>query len=142
MGLLSKGDRVTVGVIAARGEGERTREYLRRFVDRLGLSGVRSGALAGAAVVDGDLDGYRRSVERNLVPSMRAGYRLLEVFSRRPDVFHALLATPPGWRMFVRFCQGRASFEETLTRAPVRAGLALLDRLPPARQVRRRVAVG
>ncbi|MFG1951785.1 geranylgeranyl reductase family protein [Micromonospora sp. NPDC048830] len=183
-----KGDRLTVGVIAARGEGERTREYLRRFVDRLGLSGVsaehdsghltrcraddaplrhgrvlvagdaagllepwsregisyalRSGALAGAAVVDGDLDGYRRSVERDLVPSMRAGYRLLDVFSRRPDVFHALLATPPGWRMFVRFCQGLTSFEETLTRAPVRAGLALLDRLPSARQTRRRAAAG
>ncbi|MEO3776981.1 geranylgeranyl reductase family protein [Micromonospora sp. B11E3] len=183
-----KGDRLTVGVIAARGEGERTREYLRRFVDRLGLSGVsaehdsghltrcraddaplrhgrvlvagdaagllepwsregisyalRSGALAGAAVVDGDLDGYQRSVERDLVPPMRAGYRLLDVFSRRPDVFHALLATPPGWRMFVRFCQGLTSFEETLTRAPVRAGLALLDRLPSARQTRRRAAAG
>ncbi|NBE79676.1 geranylgeranyl reductase family protein [Micromonospora rubida] len=177
-----KGDRLTVGVIAGRGEGERTREYLRDFVDRLGLSGVnpehdsghltrcraddsplrhgrvlvtgdaagllepwsregisyalRSGALAGAAVVEGDLDGYSRAVDRDLVPSMRAGHRLLEVFSHRPDVFHALLATPPGWRMFVRFCQGRASFDETLNRAPVRAALALLDRLPPARQVR------
>jgi geranylgeranyl reductase family protein len=174
-----KGDRLTVGVIAGRGAGERTREYLRDFVARLGLSGVtpehdsghltrcraddsplrhgrvlvagdaagllepwsregisyalRSGALAGAAVVDGDLDGYRRAVERDLLPSMRAGYRLLEVFSRRPDVFHALLASPPGWRAFVRFCQGRASFEEMLTRAPVRAALALLDRLPAAR---------
>ncbi|MEN3615479.1 geranylgeranyl reductase family protein [Plantactinospora sp. ZYX-F-223] len=35
-----KGDRLTVGVIAARGEGERTRRYLRRFVERLGLSGL------------------------------------------------------------------------------------------------------
>ncbi|WP_433341806.1 geranylgeranyl reductase family protein [Micromonospora sp. CA-111912] len=176
-----KGDRLTVGVIAARGEGERTREYLRDFVDRLGLSGVtpehdsghltrcreddsplrhgrvlvtgdaagllepwsregisyalRSGALAGAAVAEGDLDGYQRGVERDLVGSMRAGHRLLDVFSRRPDVFHALLATPAGWRMFVRFCQGRASFDETLNRVPVRAALALLDRLPPARRV-------
>ncbi|WP_446214412.1 geranylgeranyl reductase family protein [Micromonospora sp. IBSANI012] len=175
-----KGSSLTVGVIAARGEGERTREYLRRFVDRLGLSGVaaehdsghltrcraegsplrhgrvlvagdaagllepwsregisyalRSGALAGAAVAAGDLAGYERDVTEQLVPSMRAGYRLLEVFERRPDVFHALLATPAGWGMFVRFCQGRASFDQTLTRAPVRAGLALLDRLPPVRQ--------
>ncbi|MDH6465493.1 geranylgeranyl reductase family protein [Micromonospora sp. A200] len=175
-----KGSSLTVGVIAARGEGERTREYLRRFVDRLGLSGVaaehdsghltrcraegsplrhgrvlvagdaagllepwsregisyalRSGALAGAAVAAGDLAGYERDVTEQLVPSMRAGHRLLEVFERRPDVFHALLATPAGWGMFVRFCQGRASFDETLTRAPVRAGLALLDRLPPVRQ--------
>jgi geranylgeranyl reductase family protein len=35
-----KGDVLTVGVIAGRGEGERTRAYLRRFVDRLGLSGI------------------------------------------------------------------------------------------------------
>ncbi|MGC4808284.1 geranylgeranyl reductase family protein [Micromonospora sp. DT233] len=177
-----KGDSLTVGVIAGRGAGERTREYLRDFVDRLGLAGVtpqhdsghltrcraddsplrhgrvlvagdaagllepwsregisyalRSGALAGAAVAAGDLDGYPRGVDRDLVPSMRAGHRLLEVFSRRPDVFHALLATPAGWGMFVRFCQGRASFEQTLDRAPVRAALALLDRLPPARQLR------
>ncbi|MCM0673941.1 geranylgeranyl reductase family protein [Micromonospora phytophila] len=175
-----KGDLLTVGVIAARGEGERTREYLRAFVDRLGLAGVepthdsghltrcreddsplrrgrvlvagdaagllepwsregisyalRSGELAGAAVAAGDLAGYERAVRRDLVPSMRAGHRLLDVFCRRPDVFHALLATPPGWRMFARFCQGRASFDETLTRAPVRAALALLDRLPASRR--------
>ncbi|SCG71936.1 geranylgeranyl reductase family protein [Micromonospora halophytica] len=175
-----KGASLTVGVIAGRGEGEATREYLRRFVDRLGLSEVepehdsghltrcraddsplrrgrvllagdaagllepwsregisyalRSGALAGEAVVAGDLDRYERDVRERLVPSMRAGHRLLEVFERRPDVFHALLATPAGWSMFVGFCQGRASFDRTLTRAPVRAGLALLDRLPPVRR--------
>jgi geranylgeranyl reductase family protein len=33
-----KGDRLTVGVIAARGEGERTRRYLRDFTARLGLA--------------------------------------------------------------------------------------------------------
>ncbi|WP_433309748.1 geranylgeranyl reductase family protein [Micromonospora chersina] len=174
-----KGDRLTVGVIAARGEGERTRAYLRDFVDRLGLSGVtpehdsghltrcraedsplrrgrvlvagdaagllepwsregisfalRSGRLAGEAVAGGDLDAYEREVRLRLVPEMRAGHRLLEVFARRPEVFHALLATPPGWRMFVRFCLGQASFERTLARRPVRAGLALLDRLPARR---------
>ena len=32
-----KGDRLTVGVIAARGNGDATREYLREFVDRLRL---------------------------------------------------------------------------------------------------------
>ncbi|SCL32448.1 geranylgeranyl reductase family [Micromonospora rhizosphaerae] len=172
-----KGDRLTVGVIAARGEGERTRAYLGAFVDRLGLSGLspehdsghltrcraedsplrrgrvlvagdaagllepwsregisyalRSGRLAGTAVAEGVLDGYERAVRQQLVPSMSAGHRLLEVFERRPDVFHALLATPPGWRMFVGFCQGRAGFEQTLNRRPVRAALALLDRLPP-----------
>ncbi len=34
-----KGDRLTVGVIAARGQGEATRQYLREFTGRLGLSG-------------------------------------------------------------------------------------------------------
>ena len=34
-----KGDRLTVGVIAARGHGERTRQYLRDFTRRLGLAG-------------------------------------------------------------------------------------------------------
>ena len=170
-----KGDRLTVGVIAARGAGEGTREYLRRFVDRLGLTGLpaehdsghltrcraedsplrngrvlvvgdaagllepwsregisfalRSGELAGAAVASGDLAGYERAVAERLLPEMRAGFRLLDVFTRRPDVFHALLATPPGWRMFVQFCQGRASFDEMLRRRPIRAALAVLDRL-------------
>ena len=171
-----KGDRLTVGVISARGDGDRTRAYLRDFTDRLGLSGVtpehdsghltrcrtgdsplrhgrvlvagdaagllepwsregisyalRSGRLAGEAVAAGDLDAYAREVDRRLVPEMRAGHRLLETFERRPDVFHAMLASPPGWRMFGRFCPGRASFAEMLDRRPVRAGLALLDRLP------------
>ena len=34
-----KGDRLTVGVIAARGQGDATKAYLREFVDRLGLGG-------------------------------------------------------------------------------------------------------
>ncbi|MFC0007670.1 geranylgeranyl reductase family protein [Micromonospora siamensis] len=174
-----KRDRLTVGVIAARGQGERTRAYLRDFVDRLGLSGLtpehdsghltrcreadsplrrgrvlvvgdaagllepwsregisyalRSGRLAGEAVAADDPDAYEREVRRRLVPEMRAGHRLLEVFERRPEVFHGLLATPAGWRMFVRFCQGRASFADTLSRRPVRAALSLLDRLPARR---------
>ncbi|WP_431936867.1 geranylgeranyl reductase family protein [Micromonospora sp. RP3T] len=174
-----KGDRLTVGVISARGDGERTRAYLRDFVARLGLSGIapehdsghltrcraddsplrhgrvlvvgdaagllepwsregisyalRSGRLAGAAVARGDLDAYPREVSRLLTPEMRAGHRLLDAFERRPDVFHAMLATPLGWRMFVRFCQGRTGFAEALDRRPVRAGLALIDRLPPVR---------
>ncbi|TCC00232.1 geranylgeranyl reductase family protein [Micromonospora zingiberis] len=174
-----KGDRLTVGVIAGRGEGERTREYLRRFVDRLGLSGLppahdsghltrcraddsplrrgrvlvagdaagllepwtregisyalRSGELAGEAVADGDLAGYERAVERRLVPAMRAGYRLLDVFSRRPELFHAAVATPPGWRAFTRFCLGRADFGQLVERMPVRTALALAARLPSPR---------
>jgi geranylgeranyl reductase family protein len=37
-----KGDRLTVGVIAARGQGAATKEYLREFVDRLGLAGFEA----------------------------------------------------------------------------------------------------
>ena len=36
--LFPKGDRLTVGVIAARGQGERTRQYLHDFTGRLGLA--------------------------------------------------------------------------------------------------------
>ncbi|GAA0799677.1 geranylgeranyl reductase family protein [Spirilliplanes yamanashiensis] len=35
-----KGDRLTVGVIAARGQGAATRAYLTAFVERLGLAGI------------------------------------------------------------------------------------------------------
>jgi len=37
-----KGDRLTVGVIAARGQGEATKAYLREFTGRLGLSGYEA----------------------------------------------------------------------------------------------------
>jgi geranylgeranyl reductase family protein len=37
-----KGDRLTVGVIAARGQGDATKAYLREFTDRLGLSGYET----------------------------------------------------------------------------------------------------
>jgi geranylgeranyl reductase family protein len=167
-----KGDELTVGVIAARGEADATRRYLHAFLDRLGLTGIvprhdsghltrcraedsplrrgrvlvagdaagllepwsregisfalRSGALAGTAAAHGDLDGYVSAVHRQLAPPMQAGRRLLAVFSRHPAVFHALLATPPGWRMFARFCRGDASFDKALTRRTVRLALALL----------------
>ena len=37
-----KGDRLTVGVIAARGQGDATKAYLREFVGRLGLAGYET----------------------------------------------------------------------------------------------------
>jgi flavin-dependent dehydrogenase len=74
-----KGDRLTVGVIAARGEAERTRDYLRRFVERLDLSGVEpahdSGHLTRCRTEDSPL---RRG--RVLVAGDAAG--LLEPWSR------------------------------------------------------------
>ncbi|MEU6020280.1 geranylgeranyl reductase family protein [Micromonospora sp. NPDC047134] len=174
-----KGDRLTVGVIAARGEGERTRDYLRGFVQRLGLAGLpathdtghltrcraedsplrrgrvlvagdaagllepwsregisyalRSGELAGEAVAEADLAGYERAVQQRLVPSIRAGYRLLEVFSRRPEILHLTVGTPPGWRAFTRFCQGHGDFGQLVDGLPVRAALALAAHLPGPR---------
>jgi geranylgeranyl reductase family protein len=167
-----KGDELTVGVIASRGRGDETRDYLRRFVSRLGLDGIepvhdsghltrcradgsplrrgrvavagdaagllepwtregisfalRSGALAGAATAAGDLEGYESAVERTLVPAMLAGRRLLAAFSRYPGAFHGALATPPGWRMFSRFCLGATSLDVELQRLPIRAALAVL----------------
>ena len=86
--------------------------------------------------------GYPRAVAERLVPSMRAGHRLLDVFARRPDVFHALLATPPGLADVRPVLSGPGELRpRRWTGRPVRAALALLDRLPPARQVRPAPAV-
>ena len=162
-----KGDVLTVGVIAARGQGEATRRYLDDFVGRLGLAGIepvhdsghltrcraadsplrrgavlvagdaagllepwtregisfalRSGALAGAYAARGDLDGYVAAVGRELEPEMRAGRRLIAAFNRHPWAFHGALATPPGFRMFTMFCQGRLRFDEVVGRRGIRA---------------------
>ncbi len=172
--IFPKDDTLTVGVIAARGDGARTRDYLTTFVRRLGLDGIepehdsghltrcraddsplrrenvivagdaagllepwsregisyalRSGALAGIAAATGDLDGYERAVEATLVPSMRAGRRLLQAFASHPGAFHAVLATPPGWRVFRRFCRGETSFDHEVARLPTKAALKVLTR--------------
>jgi geranylgeranyl reductase family protein len=181
-----KGDRLTVGVIAARGNGDATRQYLREFVSRLGLGSfevvrdsghltrcradqsslrkgrvlvagdaaglldpwtregisfaLRSGALAGefaakAAVCDlredaeSSLDEYVAAVHRTLVPDMRAGRVLLSAFTRHVGAFHAGLAAPKGWRVFVKMCRSEISFAELVGRRPVRMAMALLNRM-------------
>lgn len=167
-----KGDLLTVGVIAERGQGARTKEYLRRFVAQVGLTGIepdhdsghltrcraetspvrrgrvlvagdaagflepwtregisyalRSGAIAGRAAAAGDPDGYVEDVTRTLAPSMLAGRRLLAAFARRPGMFHTMLNTRPGWRMFSRFCRGELAFDGVMDRSVVRLGLAIL----------------
>jgi flavin-dependent dehydrogenase len=109
---------------------------------REGISfALRSGALAGAAAAraataepgaaGGELEGYVDAVGRELVPQMRAGRRLLAAFNRRPWAFHGALATPPGFRMFSDFCQGRVGFDEVVGRRPIRAILAVLGGSPP-----------
>jgi hypothetical protein len=57
---------------------------------------------------------------------MRAGRRLLGAFSRHPGVFHAVLASPPGWRTFRRWCRGETTFDRSVERLPVRAALGVL----------------
>jgi geranylgeranyl reductase family protein len=100
---------------------------------REGISfALRSGALAGAAAARAaargpdELDGYVAAVNRDLVPEMRAGRRLLDVFERRPWALHGALALPPGFSMFSQFCQGRVAFDELLTQRRIRAILAVL----------------
>jgi geranylgeranyl reductase family protein len=167
-----KGDVLTVGVIAARGAGDRTRAYLDDFVRRMGLEGIepehdsghltrvraetsplrkgrvvvagdaagllepwsregisfatRSGVLAGAHAASGDLDGYAAAIDRALGPAMRAGRRLLRTFEKHPWAFHAVVASPPGWRIFRRWCAGEITFDEAIELLPIRAALAVL----------------
>jgi len=167
-----KGDVLTVGVIAARGAGDRTRAYLDDFVRRMGLEGIeperdsghltrvraetsplrkgrvvvagdaagllepwsregisfatRSGVLAGAHAASGDLDGYAAAIDRALGPAMRAGRRLLRTFEKHPWAFHAIVASPPGWRIFRRWCAGEITFDEAIELLPIRAALAVL----------------
>jgi geranylgeranyl reductase family protein len=178
-----KDDRLTVGVIATRGQGDRTREYLREFIARLQLGpaevlrdsghltrcrtdrarlrdrrvlvagdaagllepwtregisfALRSGALAGASAAraarqqsreqaEAALEEYVSSLHRELIPDMQAGRRLLAAFTRHPGTFHAGLATPKGWRAFVRLCRSETSFASVASRWPVRTTLSLL----------------
>lgn len=103
---------------------------------REGISfALRSGTLAGevaasAARVAGDatstLERYRAAVTDLLGGEMEAGRRLLAVFERHPGLVHAALATPPGWRVFTRFCRGELTFASLLARAPVRRLVAVL----------------
>ena len=92
---------------------------------REGISfALRSGALAGAAAASGDLDGYCDAVNSTLVPDMRAGFALLAAFEARPALFHAGLATPPGFRAFAQFCGGDLAFSSAFRYAAVRRVVA------------------
>jgi geranylgeranyl reductase family protein len=184
--IFPKDDRLTVGVIAARGTGDGTRRYLQDFLTHHGLASfakvqdsghitrcrtgtsplrrdrvlvagdaagllepwtregisfaLRSGALAGAtaaqaakahgpAELDQALDGYTSAINAALVPEMLAGYRMLSAFSRHPGAFHRGLATPKGWRLFVKFCRGEDSWADVLRHRSARLALGLLSRV-------------
>ncbi|HEY2791089.1 MAG TPA: geranylgeranyl reductase family protein [Micromonosporaceae bacterium] len=88
---------------------------------REGISfALRSGALAGIAAAKGDLEGYCAGVNETLVPDMRAGFLLMAAHERRPALFHAGLATPPGWAAFAKFCRGELTFGAAMAHPSVR----------------------
>jgi geranylgeranyl reductase family protein len=95
---------------------------------REGISyALRSGTWAGTvAAGGGELTAYAGRVEEELVPEMVAGRRLLGVFSRRPALMHAAMATPLGWRAFESFCQGDLSMARVMRRRSIRAAIRLL----------------
>ncbi|WP_433299962.1 geranylgeranyl reductase family protein [Actinoplanes sp. CA-030573] len=94
---------------------------------REGISyALRSGSWAGAAAAAGDLAAYERQVRAELVPEMLAGRRLLSVFSRRPMLVHAAMATPIGWRAFEMFCRGELAMANVIHRPGIHAAVTLL----------------
>jgi geranylgeranyl reductase family protein len=96
---------------------------------REGISfALRSGAMAGTAAADGDLDGYAAAVYRSLVPEMRAGFALLAAFENRPALFHAAVASRPGWTAFARFCRGEMSFASAMRIGPIRLAVETAGR--------------
>ncbi|WP_106127282.1 geranylgeranyl reductase family protein [Pseudosporangium ferrugineum] len=102
---------------------------------REGISyALRSGSWAGEAAARArtpeDLAGYEQLVAERLVPEMRAGRRLLHVFSRHPRLVHAAMRTPLGWRAFQSFCRGELSMAEVLHRRPIHLAVAAVGGRP------------
>lgn len=93
---------------------------------REGISfALRSGRLAGELAAAGRTAHFPLAVRRTLVPEIDAGTRLLRRFERHPGVFHAALASPPGWREFRSLLEGRTSLATLSTRLPVRLAARL-----------------
>ena len=55
-------------------------------------------------------------------------FALLAAHEKRPGVFHAAIASPPGWAAFARFCRGDMSFASAMRYAPMRAAVKLASR--------------
>jgi geranylgeranyl reductase family protein len=96
---------------------------------REGISfALRSGRLAGEHAAAMGAASYPLAVQRVLMPEVEAGRRLLSGYARHPAVFHAALASPPGWREFRQLLGGRTSLATLSARAPVRLAARLLER--------------
>jgi flavin-dependent dehydrogenase len=91
-----------------------------------GEAAAKAAASENAELVGVVLAGYERAVAETLVPEMRAGTRILRAFCTQPILFHAGLATPTGWRYFVRFCQGETTFARATRHRGVAAALSLI----------------
>ena len=110
---------------------------------REGISfALRSGALAGeiaakacaaragsAQSVAAALDEYAAAIDRGLGAEMRASRVLLTAFTRHTGTFHRGLATPKGWRAFVKLCRSELRYPELVRKPAARTALSLLNRL-------------
>ncbi|MEU4238841.1 geranylgeranyl reductase family protein [Actinoplanes sp. NPDC026619] len=94
---------------------------------REGISfALRSGTWAGEAAARDDLAGYERRIGAELVPEMAAGRHMLGVYTRRPLLVHAAMATPLGWRAFQMFCRGELAMADVIHRPGIKAAVRLL----------------
>src|SRR5690348_7684220 len=95
---------------------------------REGISyALRSGTWAGTvAASGGELTAYEKKIEQTLEPEMIAGRRLLGVYVRHPNLVHASMATPLGWRAFQAFCRGELSMARVLRSPGIHAAARLL----------------
>jgi geranylgeranyl reductase family protein len=159
--LFPKGDRLTVGVIAGRGEGERERRYLETYVAALGLAGARvledSGHLTrcrtpdspvgrGRVLLAGDAAGLLEPWTREgisfAVRSGAAAGRFAAAGGQRPDAD----ATQAGYRRWVdaALAPEMAAGRELLAAFTARPALvhALMTRTPLGWAAFRRVCLG
>jgi geranylgeranyl reductase family protein len=98
---------------------------------REGISyALRSGTWAGGvAAGGGELSAYGKKIEQELKPEMTAGRDLLDVYVRHPNLVHASMATPLGWRAFQAFCRGELSMARVLRSPGIHAAARTLGRL-------------
>jgi geranylgeranyl reductase family protein len=118
-----KGDTLTVGVIAARGGGDRTRAYLDAFVRRLGLDGIRPEQDSGHLTrVRSESSPLRRG--RVVVAGDAAG--LLEPWSREGISYATRSGALAGVHAATGDLDGYAAAVDRALGEPVRAGRRLL----------------
>jgi geranylgeranyl reductase family protein len=180
-----KGDICTAGVVAAKGQGDATKAYLREFLVRHGLAhltplhdtghltrcrrpgsplarhrvlvagdaaglgdpwsregisfALRSGTWAGEAAariaraddehgLDRARNGYTAEVRATLEAEMRASRRIMDVFTRRPGLFHtALTGVPPVWRGVDSYLGGRTTIPALVGTPAARVALKAVD---------------